>query len=45
MPWIGKVEFLGFTCPLTLVENDPRERAGEAGYGDGFTTHYLADRG
>jgi len=26
------VEFAGFTCPLTLLENDLRQRAGEAGY-------------
>jgi hypothetical protein len=35
------VEFLGFTCPLTLLENDLRQRAGEAGYGGGFIAHYL----
>jgi membrane protein implicated in regulation of membrane protease activity len=35
------VEFAGFTCPLTLLENDLRERAGEAGYRDGFVAHYL----
>jgi hypothetical protein len=26
------VEFVGFTCPLTLLENDLRRRAGDAGY-------------
>jgi Protein of Unknown function (DUF2784) len=35
------VEFAGFTCPLTLLENDLRQRAGEAGYRDGFIAHYL----
>jgi len=35
------VEFAGFTCPLTLLENDLRRRAGEAGYGGGFIDHYL----
>jgi Protein of Unknown function (DUF2784) len=25
------VEFAGFTCPLTLLENDLRRRAGQAG--------------
>jgi len=35
------VEFAGFICPLTLLENDLRERAGEAGYRDGFVAHYL----
>lgn len=35
------VEFAGFSCPLTLLENDLRQRAGEAGYRDGFIAHYL----
>jgi Protein of Unknown function (DUF2784) len=35
------VEFAGFTCPLTSLENDLRQRAGEAGYRDGFIAHYL----
>ena len=35
------VEFAGFTCPLTIVENDLRRRAGEAGYSGGFIDHYL----
>jgi Protein of Unknown function (DUF2784) len=35
------VEFVGFTCPLTLLENDLRQRAGEAGYHGGFISHYL----
>jgi Protein of Unknown function (DUF2784) len=35
------VEFAGFTCPLTLLENDLRRRAGDAGYRDGFIAHYL----
>lgn len=35
------VEFAGFTCPLTLLENDLRRRAGEAGYRGGFIAHYL----
>jgi len=35
------VEFAGFSCPLTLLENDLRQRAGEAGYRDGFIVHYL----
>jgi hypothetical protein len=30
------VEFAGFTCPLTLLENDSPQRAGQAGYCDGF---------
>jgi len=35
------VEFAGFTCPLTLLENDLQHRAGQAGYRDGFIAHYL----
>src|SRR5262249_21707110 len=35
------VEFAGFTCPLTLLENDLRHHAGQAGYRGGFIAHYL----
>jgi hypothetical protein len=35
------VEFAGLTCPLTLLENDLRQRAGDAGYAGGFIDHYL----
>jgi hypothetical protein len=35
------VEFTGFTCPLTPLENYLRHRAGEAGYRGGFIAHYL----
>ena len=35
------IEFAGFRCPLTFLENDLRERAGEAGYRDGFIAHYM----
>jgi hypothetical protein len=35
------VEFVGFTCPLTLLENDLRRHAGERGYHGGFIDHYL----
>ena len=31
------VEFAGFTCPLTLLENDLRRHAGEAGHAVGGT--------
>jgi hypothetical protein len=30
-----------FHLPTTLLENDLRQRAGEAGQRDGFITHYL----
>ena len=35
------VEFASLTCPLTLLEDDLRQRAGEAGYSGGFIDHYL----
>ena len=35
------IEFAGFSCPLTVLENDLRVRAGEAGYSGGFIEHYL----
>jgi uncharacterized membrane protein YedE/YeeE len=35
------VEFAGLTCPLTVLENDLRQRAGGAGYTGGFIDHYL----
>jgi hypothetical protein len=35
------VEFASFTCPLTLLENDLRRRAGQGGYREGFIAHYL----
>src|SRR5258707_15488368 len=34
-------EFVGFTCPLTPLENDLRHHAGEAGYRGGVIAHYL----
>ena len=36
-------EFAGLTCPLTLLENDLRQHAGDAGYRDGFIAHYLVN--
>ncbi len=35
------VEFLGFVCPLTPLENALRRRAGETGYSGGFIDHYI----
>jgi len=35
------VELAGFICPLTLLENDLRQRAGQPGYRGGFIAHYL----
>jgi hypothetical protein len=39
--WGVLIEFRGWICPLTPLENALRTRAGEAGYGGGFIEHYL----
>jgi hypothetical protein len=39
--WGVAIEFGGWTCPLTPLENALRLRAGQAGYAGGFVTHYL----
>jgi hypothetical protein len=35
------IEFVGWICPLTPLENSLRRQAGEAGYSTGFVEHYL----
>lgn len=35
------IEFLGFICPLTPLENSLRRAGGEAGYQGGFIEHYI----
>lgn len=35
------IEFVGWVCPLTPLENHLRRRGGEAGYPGGFVEHYL----
>jgi hypothetical protein len=35
------IEFLGFVCPLTPLENSLRRAGGEAGYAGGFIDHYV----
>ena len=39
--WGVFIEFLGWTCPLTYLENDLRAAAGTGGYADGYIDHYL----
>jgi hypothetical protein len=39
--WAVAVEFLGWFCPLTPLENWLREASGSAGYPGGFIEHYL----
>lgn len=35
------IEFLGFICPLTPLENRYRRLGGESGYEGGFVGHYV----
>jgi hypothetical protein len=39
--WGALIEFRGWICPLTPLENWLRRRSGQAGYGGGFVEHYL----
>lgn len=39
--WGVLIEYRGWVCPLTPLENALRARAGIAGYGGGFIEHYL----
>lgn len=39
--WGAIVEFTGWICPLTPVENWLRVRGGETGYEQDFLSHYL----
>jgi len=39
--WGALIEFTGWICPLTPLENALRRAAGEAGYAGGFIEHYL----
>ena len=39
--WGTFVEFSGWVCPLTPLENWLRERGGGTGYADDFVGHYL----
>jgi hypothetical protein len=35
------IEFFGWICPLTPLENSLRHQAGQSGYSGGFIEHYL----
>lgn len=35
------IEFVGWICPLTPLENRLRELGGQSGYTGGFVEHYL----
>ena len=39
--WAVLLEFFGWICPLTPLEQDLRRAAGQAGYEGGFVEHYL----
>ncbi len=39
--WGTLIEFMGWICPLTPLENALRHKAGEAGYAGGFIEQYL----
>ncbi|MBI5040942.1 MAG: DUF2784 domain-containing protein [Gammaproteobacteria bacterium] len=40
--WGALIEFVGWVCPLTPLENRLRAAAGEAGYVHSFIEHYVA---
>lgn len=39
--WGMLIEYRGWICPLTPLENTLRAKAGEQGYSGGFVEHYL----
>lgn len=39
--WGCLIEFAGWYCPLTPLENLLRQAAGEAGYSGGFVEYYI----
>jgi hypothetical protein len=39
--WGATIEFLGWICPLTPLENWLRAQGGESGFPGGFIEHYL----
>jgi hypothetical protein len=39
--WGAAIEFAGWFCPLTRLENWLLRRAGESGYDGGFVAHYI----
>ena len=41
LAWGATVEFTGWICPLTPLENQLRRAGGEAGYSGSFIEHYL----
>ena len=39
--WIAIIEFQGWICPLTPLENEFRKLANEVGYDGGFVEYYV----
>lgn len=39
--WAALIEFCGWVCPLTPLENWLREKDGGSSYGSGFIEHYI----
>lgn len=39
--WGALIEFAGWICPLTPLENHLRQLGGAAGYSGGFVEHYV----
>jgi hypothetical protein len=39
--WGAIIEFMGWLCPLTPLENHFRRLAGDGGYQGGFIEHYV----
>jgi hypothetical protein len=39
--WGVLIEYSGWVCPLTPLENWLRARGGESGYAGGFVEHYI----
>ena len=39
--WGVLIEFFGWICPLTPLENHFRQLGGQAGYAGGFIQHYI----
>ena len=39
--WGALIEFQGWVCPLTPLEQQLRLAAGQAGYSEGFVEHYV----
>jgi len=39
--WAAMIEFSGWICPLTPLENHLRIKGGSSGYATGFVEHYI----